>query len=67
MQMKPPAILLLLLSLQVSFFTLPAVAQYPAPPMCRSLFVSDTDEKITEMRPANVKQLHRSENCCGRL
>jgi hypothetical protein len=31
MQMKPPAILLLLLSLQVSFFTLPAVAQKGAP------------------------------------
>ena len=31
MQMKPSAILLLLLSLQVSFFTLPAVAQKGAP------------------------------------
>jgi hypothetical protein len=31
MQMKPPAILLLLLSLQVSLFTLPAVAQKGAP------------------------------------
>jgi hypothetical protein len=31
MQMKPPPILLLLLSLQVSFFTLPAVAQKGAP------------------------------------
>jgi hypothetical protein len=39
----------------------------PAPPMYRSLLVSDTDEKITEMRPTNVKQLHRSENSCGRL
>src|SRR5580692_12898807 len=37
MQMKPPAILLLLLSLQVSFFTLPAVAQKGAP-------VSDSPE-----------------------
>ena len=37
MQMKPSAILLLLLSLQVSFFTLPAVAQKGAP-------VSDSPE-----------------------
>jgi hypothetical protein len=37
MQMKPSAILLLLLSLQVSFFTLPGVAQKGAP-------VSDSPE-----------------------
>ena len=37
MPMKPSAILLLLLSLQVSFFTLPAVAQKGAP-------VSDSPE-----------------------